>query len=408
MQFLKNNKLDFTNIINLNTKKTKMKKLISTECVSYGHPDKMADQISDAILDAYVKVDPSAKVAVETMIKDNVVVLGGEVSCKDGNTINISEVVRDVMCTFPFSAEHNLSADNIKIINLIGRQSPEINGAVFKCDGEIGAGDQGLMLGYASNDTPNYMPLGMYLARRIVESVVEIDGLGPDAKSQITIEEDEIGNKRVHTILISTMQSRDITLNMLKHRISESVLSNKSNQIDEKIFKLIDDKTIIHINPAGEWNVGGPVSDCGITGRKIVVDQYGPYCAVGGGAFSSKDASKSDRSAAYLARYIAKNIVAAGIYNNCTVELAYAISMPKPISIRIDGGCKNDVDNEKLTNIVKEIFPMTPNQIIKKFDMRRPIYFELARFGHFGIIDENRKWEELDMVDKLKEMYYKK
>jgi S-adenosylmethionine synthetase len=376
------------------------KRLITTESVSYGHPDKIADQISDAILDAYISNDKFSKVAVETMIKDNVVVLGGEVT--SNAVVNIDNVVKGVIEKIPFSEEHNLLPEKINIINLIGKQSQEISSAVFKHDGEIGAGDQGMMLGYACNETPNYMPLGMYLAKTIINGVVAFSpNVGPDMKTQVTIEENLDNNKkRVNAILVSTMHSKELEINQLREQLKEYILSNKC-AIDENIFKLIDKDTNIFINPAGAWHLGGPVSDCGITGRKIAVDQYGSYCPVGGGAFSGKDCTKSDRSASYLARYIAKNIVASGIYNECIVELAYMIGCPQPVSLRIDGKGNNDVDNDKLVKIVQEIFPMTPSQIIEKFDMRKPIYYNLALHGHFGTV---ANWEVLDKIQILRQM----
>lgn len=378
-----------------------MKRLITTESVSYGHPDKIADQISDALLDAYLLDDPNSKAGIETLIKDNIVVIGGEV--KSLAEIDTDKIIKKVIGSIVFTPEHHLNPENIKIINLLGKQSPEINLAVVKTDGEIGAGDQGLMFGYACSDTPNMMPMGMYLAKIIVDGVVDLNGLGPDAKSQVTMEVDENGNQLVHTILVSTMHRDYMPLREVQETIKHALLSNHF-LIDELNFALITDKTKIYINPAGSWHIGGPVSDCGLTGRKIVVDQYGPYCPVGGGCLHGKDGSKTDRSAAYLARYIAKNIVGAKILKECQVELAYMIGSTMPVSIRIEGvsyGNKWVVLDEDFIEAVMKIFPMTPREIITAFNLTKPIFYDLARYGNFGISSINRRWEELDKVDEL-------
>lgn len=363
-------------------------KLITTESVSKGHPDKIADQISDSILDALLKQDPDSKVAVETMVKDNIVVLGGEVitNAKIDYDKVVREVVKEIGYTMP---EHGFYYKNITILNLIGKQSPEINKAVMS-DGEIGAGDQGFMVGYATNETENYMPIGMYLANQLIK-LVEDAGYGPDAKSQVTIEERASGN-RIHTILISTMHPG---------KSLEDVRKVLTNSIKKMNLNGLDSETNIIINPAGSWLVGGPVSDCGLTGRKIVVDQYGPYCPIGGGAYSGKDSTKVDRSGAYLARYIAKNIVAAGLANRCKVEIAYMIGIAEPASLNIDtfGDMKQD-EESLLMEKVKRLFPMTPRKIIDHFGLKRPIFEITARNGHYG--HEYLPWEKTDMVEILK------
>lgn len=362
-------------------------KLITSESVSAGHPDKIADQISDAILDELLKQDPNSKVAVETMVKDNVVVLGGEVITSaviDYESV-VKETIKEIGYVMP---EHGFYYKNVTIINLIGKQSPEINKAVISNE-EIGAGDQGFMVGYATNETPNYMPIGMYLTKKLIH-IVELNGLGPDAKSQVTMEETESGN-RVHTMLISTMHP---------NKSVEWVREKLTNDILQSNFMGVDEKTKIVINPAGTWLIGGPVSDCGLTGRKIVVDQYGPYCPIGGGAYSGKDSTKVDRSGAYLARYIAKNIVAAGLANKCKVEIAYMIGVAEPASLNIDTyGHLTSEDEVKLTKLVSEKFPMTPRAIIEHFGLKRPIFKNTARFGHYG--DSKMSWEALDLVDEL-------
>ena len=363
-----------------------MKRYITTECVAWGHPDKVADQISDAILDAYLSIDTTSKVAVETMVKDNTVVLGGEVKSKA--IIDYDSVIRNLVKEIGYTdAEHGFYYKNLTIINLIGKQSPEINSAVEISDEEVTSGDQGFMVGYATDETPNYMPLGSYLSRKIVDAVVSISGkyfdLGPDAKSQVTIEEDG-DNRRVESILISTMHSTEISLEELRNILTLDFIKGVVG------LDIIDENTKLYINPAGSWNVGGPVSDCGITGRKIVVDQYGPYCPVGGGAFSGKDSSKTDRSGAYLARYIAKNIVANKLAKKCKVEISYMIGVAEPSSINIDTyGTGDDI---KLIELVKEKFPVTPSGIVKLFDMNRPIYRQTA-ICHFG--NENNPWEQI-------------
>jgi len=379
-----------------------MKSFITTECVGYGHPDKIADQISDSLLDGYIRKDSTSKVAIETMVKDNIVVLGGEVT--SSATIDTDKTVREVFSNIIFSNEHNLKPENIKIINLIGKQSPEINKGVFKEDGEIGSGDQGIMFGYATNETDNYMPVGMYVARKLVNMVCDLypNMLGPDCKSQVTIE-NECNKSRIHTILISTQHNTNISLDEVKELLVNSIYGNKMD-LSSNIYKLIDCNTIIKINPAGSWNIGGPISDCGMTGRKIVVDQYGPYCPVGGGGFSGKDYSKTDRTAAYSARYIAKNIVSSGVLDRCTIELSYTIGESKPTSIRIEGVKNNEriILDEIITAKITSLFPLTPIEISNKFDLKNVEYKKLSKYGHFG--NDYLPWEQLDKVEEIKKI----
>jgi S-adenosylmethionine synthetase len=363
-------------------------KLITTESVSKGHPDKVADQISDAILDALLEQDPDSKVAVETMVKDNAVILGGEVvtNAKIDYDSVVRKVIEEIGYTMP---DHGFYYKNVTVLNLIGRQSPEINKAVVS-EEEIGAGDQGFMVGYATNETPNFMPIGMYLANQLIK-VVEDAGYGPDTKSQVTIEEKTDG-QRVHTMLISTMHP-GAEVEEVKETLRKSIL--------ERGFDGVDSETKIVINPAGSWLVGGPVSDCGLTGRKIVVDQYGPYCPIGGGAYSGKDSTKVDRSGAYLARYIAKNIVAAGLTDKCKVEIAYMIGVAEPASLNIDTfGQMSSEQESVLIQKVRDIFPMTPKRIIDHFGLRKPIFAQTARYGHYG--HAHLPWEATDMVERLK------
>ena len=373
-----------------------MRRLITTESVSIGHPDKVADQISDAILDAYLKKDPNSKVAVETMVKDNCVVLGGEISSKI--RIDYEKVVKNTIKEIGYTdPEHGFYYKNVTLINLIGLQSPEINSAVLKNTEEnLGAGDQGFMTGYATNETETYMPIGIYISKKLVDYVYERGNLfGPDIKAQTTIEYGENSN-RIDTLLVSTMHKKSVSLEEVKEHINRAIRENLIGLTPE-IFGLIDRETKIVVNPAGSWNVGGPVSDCGVTGRKIVVDKYGPYCAVGGGAFSGKDPSKVDRSGAYLARYIAKNIVASGISDKCSVEIAYMIGVDKPSSLNINTYGK--FDDSILVEIVMKNFPTTPSEIINYFNLRTPIYNESAKC-HFG--NDSMPWEKLDKVHLLK------
>ena len=292
---------------------------ISSECVTNCHPDKMADRIADAILDEYVKKDEDARTGIEVMVKDNVVVLGGEVH--SNAIVDCEDVVKKMYHHwFNFPKNHNLEPENLKIVNLIGRQSQEIHSGVDKIGGEIGAGDQGFVVGFATSETPTYMPLGHYFASQICRWIEKhSSAVGPDAKSQVVVEYDSEGNAEIKHILVSTMNPND-SLEVLRHEITR-LIRNGDMFTDKPMYeKYIRGKEFtILVNPCGDWKIGGPISDCGVTGRKIVVDQYGGYCNVGGGAFSGKDLSKVDRSAAYAARYIAKSIVAAGIADRKSV-----------------------------------------------------------------------------------------
>jgi len=382
-------------------------KLITTEYVSYGHPDKIADQISDAIVDAFMNIDENSRVAVETMVKDNIVVLGGEVT--SNGSIGYDEVVRGVVKNIGYNKGSGFHYSEIKIINLIGKQSTEINIGV---DGgeTIGSGDQGIMFGYSTNQTPTMMPIGIYAAKTILkfltdQSMIE---LGPDAKCQITIREG-VGFI-IETILISTMHQYGIDLIDLRSRLKSWVTSNKVlNQLGLADIRLADDVKIL-INPIGEWRVGGPISDCGITGRKIVVDQYGPYSPVGGGAFSGKDYTKTDRTGAYLSRYIANAMVLSGWFKTCWIKLAYVIGESKPLHIEIRGIDEMNIFEHLSPSITDKIiknFPIELNQVVDVLRLKDVPYGELAKNGHFGtdVGDEfGLKWETVDdkLIDKLK------
>lgn len=382
------------------------KKTITCESVSYGHPDKIADQLSDSILDEFLKKDPNAKCGIETLVKDNIVVVAGEVSSTA--TINCEEVIRNVFKELPFSKEHHLSPSEIKVINLIGKQSPEIHQGVVKEDGVIGAGDQGHVSAMASSETPTYMPLGHYIAKKICQYVASLTPLyGPDTKSQVTIEYDEEENATLKSILVSTMHQNSIE--NCRNDVTNFILENKVG-IDEEIFNRYfkNDGYDILVNPCGEWRIGGPVSDCGVTGRKIVVDAFGGYCNVGGGGFSGKESSKVDRSAAYMARYLAKNICATGIANNVKVELSYAISVPKPTAINIELS-ENCEYQDLITQWIEANIDLTPNGIINRFDGSYPRYYYTARNGHYGFnVNDNEKleklypWEKIDFANQLR------
>ena len=355
---------------------------ISSECVTNCHPDKMADRIADAILEAYLKEDEDARTGIEVMVKDNVVVLGGEVNSYA--TVNVEDVVKDLYrFWFNFPENHHLNPDNLKIINLIGQQSPEIHSGVDKENGEIGAGDQGFVVGFATNETPTYMPLGHYFASQICGWIENQSAIGPDAKSQVVVEYDGDGNAEIKHILVSVMNPNH-TLNEIRSLIEKKIRNGEMLIHPEMYERYIKGKDFeIQVNPCGDWKIGGPISDCGVTGRKIVVDQYGGYCNVGGGAFSGKDMSKVDRSGAYAARYIAKSIVAAGIADVAKVEMTYVIGEPKPVSINIVLD-RNEDKIPEIKKIIEEKFPTKVADIIKAFHHVNPYISRLSRASHFG------------------------
>ena len=382
--------------------------------MSYGHPDKVADQISDALLDEYLAVDSCSRVGIETMIKDNIVVVGGEIKC-DYN-INVDHIIRNVLYNVNYPTSHKLDYNDIKIINLIGQQSHEISQGVDKNDDDntIGAGDQGFVVGYASNETKAYLPLGVYLARQICNGITKIDGLGPDAKTQVSV---EYGGRKavVKSIVVSTMHSEELSVEEVRKLIREMIETNRvgnDNVMDDEThLEYVKDKPIkYYLNENGVWNIGGSISDCGMTGRKIVVDNYGGYCNVGGGCFSGKDMSKIDRSGAYMARYLAKNIVDAGIAAEAKVTLSYVISKPEPyaIDVELNGEMNSkivDLSNQVKLFIEKNI-DLTPNGIICRFFGKggtRPIFYNTARNGHFGFNDNNQDypWEKIDISSDI-------
>ncbi|HGD7094539.1 methionine adenosyltransferase [Enterococcus faecium] len=387
--------------------------LFTSESVSEGHPDKIADQISDAILDAILKQDPTARVACETSVTTGLVLVFGEISTTA--YVDIQKVVRETIKEIGYTrAKFGFDGDTAAVLVAIDEQSPDIAQGVDealeirdedKKDvlDEIGAGDQGLMFGFAVDETPELMPLPIALSHRLVRGLAdlrksnELTYLRPDAKSQVTVEYDDQGQpERVDTIVISTQHDDAVDNETIRHDVIEKV-------VKEVIpAELLDDQTKYYINPTGRFVIGGPQGDAGLTGRKIIVDTYGGYARHGGGAFSGKDATKVDRSASYAARYIAKNIVAAGLARKAEVQLAYAIGVAQPVSISINTFGTGTVPEEELIAAVRENFDLRPAGIIEMLDLRRPIYKQTAAYGHFGRTDVDLPWEHTDKVDALK------
>ncbi len=382
---------------------TNGKYLFTSEAVSGGHPDKLADQISDGILDALFAQDPFSRVACETMVTTGVAFVAGEITTKA--VIDFPGVVRHVIREAGYLDDAmGISADTCAVMLSIDRQSPDIAMGVNenKEEGkEIGAGDQGLMFGYACNETPELMPLPITLAHRILRRLTEarekaeVGWLRPDSKSQVTIEYDGPRPVRIDTIVVSTQHGPDVGQQEIRDFVIERVIKPVLPQ------ELVNGEITYHINPTGRFEVGGPHGDCGLTGRKIIVDTYGGWARHGGGAFSGKDCTKVDRSAAYMARYIAKNIVAAGLAHRCEVQLAYAIGVSEPVSVTIDTEGTGKIDDEKLCTLVRQVFPLTPTGIIDHLDLRRPIYRKTAVGGHFGRSEPEFTWEKTDKAEEL-------
>ena len=384
-----------------------MSKIIASEYVSKGHPDKMADQVSDAILDECLRQDPNTRAGIEVLIKDNTVVLGGEITTNA--IVDYDEIVKDVIDSLHFPESHDLNSENIKVVNLIGKQSQEINSGVDQSGDIIGAGDQGFCVGFASNETDVFMPLGIYIAKKICTYVASRNDLtlGPDTKAQVIVEYDEEGNAVcLKSILVSTMHQN--SLDEVRKQVRDIILSNGMG-VEDGVFEryIKDNDDIITVNPCGAWHIGGPVSDCGVTGRKIVVDQFGGYANVGGGNLHGKDMTKVDRSAAYMARYIAKNIVAAGLAATAKVELSYMIGVPEPSSINIEL-TRPKVDVELLKAWIKENVSCTPKAIIDRFAGTSPKFHNTATNGHYGVNgnEEMYPWEKLDLVEQLSILRY--
>lgn len=387
-----------------------MKKLITSESVTEGHPDKVCDQISDAILDECLKQDTNSRVACECVTTTGLVLIVGEISTNA--YAPIEQIARDTIKEIGYD-DPALGFDyqNVAVLTSLIEQSADIAQGVddsmdYKSTNDkydkIGAGDQGMVFGYADNETEEYLPLSVVYAQQLSKKLTEVrkkgilDYLRPDGKSQVTVEYDDGELKRVDSIVISTQHSEDVSLEQIKKDIIEKVIKEV---IDPKY---IDDDTKYYINPTGKFVIGGPKGDSGLTGRKIIVDAYGGYSKSGGGAFSGKDATKVDRSAAYMARYAAKNMVAAGLCEKCEIGISYAIGVAKPLSIYVDSFGTGKYEDEKLAEIVKEVFDFRPQAIIDKLDLQRPIFKKTAAYGHFGRDDEDFTWEKLDQVDTLK------
>lgn len=386
--------------------------LFTSESVSEGHPDKIADQISDTILDAMLEQDPDARVAVETSVTTGLVLVFGEVSTTA--YVNIQQIVRDTIREIGYTdGQYGFDADNCAVITAIDEQSPDIaqgvddsletrGGNVDPLD-KIGAGDQGLMFGYATDETPEYMPLTLMLSHKLMQKIAKLrkDGtipyLRPDAKAEVTVEYDENDKPlRVDTVVLSTQHDPEIALDQIRHDVIEQVIKAVIPA------ELLDDDTKYFINPTGRFVIGGPQGDAGLTGRKIIVDTYGGAAHHGGGAFSGKDATKVDRSASYAARYIAKNLVAAGYAKRLEIQVAYAIGVAQPVSISINTFGTGTRSEAELIAAVRKTFDLRPAGIIKMLDLKRPIYKKTAAYGHFGRTDIDLPWEHLDKVDELK------
>jgi S-adenosylmethionine synthetase len=384
-------------------------KVFTSESVSEGHPDKLCDQVSDAILDSALAEDKNARVACETLVKSEigslgVVVLGGEITTSAN--INYEDIVRKTISEIGYDSE-DLGFDfkTVEFINKIGLQSTDIAQGVDRDNNEDqGAGDQGLMFGYANNETDVLMPAPITYSHRLVHKLAtlrkskDVNWLRPDAKSQITFKYDSGKVKSVDTIVISTQHSPDISQNEIKDYINDCVIK------DVIPPEYMTNKTIVHVNPTGSFEIGGPVGDCGLTGRKIIVDTYGGMARHGGGAFSGKDPSKVDRSAAYAARYVAKNIVAAGLADKCEIQVSYAIGVAKPTSISVDTFGTSKIDESKIVHIINEVFDLRPWGITNMLNLLHPIYRDTASYGHFGRSDLDLSWEKTDKIEIIKSL----
>jgi S-adenosylmethionine synthetase len=382
--------------------------LFTSESVTGGHPDKLADQISDGVLDAYLALDPRARVAIETYVTKGLCLVGGEVRAKPGVHVDVEDVARRAMrdagygdpaCGFP--------ADDVAVVTTVGRQSPEIAQGVDRGDeASQGAGDQGLMFGYACRDTEELMPLPIHLAHELSRGLDALRREGtlrwlrPDGKTQVTVEHGDDGRpRRLHTVVVSCQHAEDVGVDRIREDLERHLLGPRLPK------RLRDARTKLHVNPTGAFTIGGPRADTGLTGRKIIVDTYGGWAPHGGGAFSGKDPSKVDRSAAYMARYVAKNVVAAGLADACEVQLAYVIGVAEPASLRVraEGWGREATPDAVLERAVRDVFPLTPAGIIRALDLLRPIYRKTSVGGHFGRPDPDFTWERTDRAQALRE-----
>ena len=382
-----------------------MRRYFTSESVTEGHPDKVCDQISDAILDDILAHDPKGRVACETVATTGMVMVFGEITTN--HYVDVQSIVRNKLREIGYvRGKYGFDADNVAVLTAIDAQSPDIAMGVDESEGhEQGAGDQGIMFGYACDETDVYMPLAITLAHRLAKQLANVrkngtlDYLRPDGKTQVTVEyDDENKIKRIDTILISSQHSPEVSLEQLSSDIKREVVDKIVPQ------DLVNSETKYLFNPTGRFVLGGPAADSGLTGRKIIVDTYGGSAAHGGGAFSGKDPSKVDRSAAYMARYIAKNVVASGVASRCQIELSYAIGVAEPISVLVDTFGTNKVSEEEIVKTIRENFKLTPKGMIESLDLLKPRYSKIASYGHFGRNDVDLPWEHLDKVDCFKKL----
>ena len=389
-----------------------MRKFFTSESVTEGHPDKICDQISDAILDAILAKDPMARVACETMTSTGLIMISGEITTNC--YVDIDKIARETVREIGYDrAKYGFDCDSCAVLTSLKGQSPDIaqfvNSSLEARIGEAdefdtGAGDQGMMFGFACDETEDLMPMPIYYAHKLTKKLTEVrkngtlDYLRPDGKSQVTVEYDDDKVVRIDNVVISTQHSPDVEHDQIEKDVIEKVIKAVIPA------DLLDENTKYYVNPTGRFVVGGPQGDCGLTGRKIIVDTYGGYASHGGGAFSGKDPTKVDRSAAYAARYVAKNIVASGIAKKCEIQLAYAIGVAQPLSIYVNTYGTGKVSDDKIVEAVRENIDLRPAAIIENFDLRRPIYKQTAAYGHFGRTDINVPWEKIDKVDVFKSL----